>query len=539
MTNSPFIALERVSFQFANGRLLLDGLSEVFDARHTGLVGRNGVGKSLLGRLLAGLDVPTQGHISRQARVAYLPQSTAPSTDTRLIDLAGLAAPYAALQRVAEGRPLDDDIERLDGRWDIIERLQRSLINEGLGHLPLECPALALSGGERRRVALLGILLQDADLLILDEPSNHLDAPSRRRLGERLQHWPGGLVLISHDRELLAGMQRIVELSAQGLRSYGGNYAFYRDCRAHEVQAASLALEHARIQRKRGERELQAQQQRQQRRAASAERSNRSSNQAQILLDAQKNRSQVSAGRLQQRLQERREQLQNTVREATSRSGQELVIRMHGAPVLLPAGKRVLRLHQVQAPLCTTPLPDMELFGDFRLAISGANGCGKSSLLMMLAGRLQPVAGECQVDVSVAYLDQHLTCLEGSSCALDHLRRCNPSLDDALARTRLAHLGIDAERIELSCVQLSGGERLKLALAGVIAAQPAAPLLLLDEPDNHIDLDSLLVVERVLQDFHGALAVVSHDQAFIAALGITDRLSWTDEGWSHQCTGST
>lgn len=534
MTNSPVIALERVSFHFSNGQPLFDELSETFDARHTGLVGRNGAGKSVLGRLLAGLLPPTEGRIVRQAQVAYLPQDIKVPEGARVVDLLGFAAPFDALCRVTEGRMGEDDIETLEGRWDIAERLHAALHDEGLGHLNPQTPAALLSGGERTRVALLGVFLSGADLLILDEPSNHLDQASRQRLYRRLQQWPGGLLVISHDRELLDGMQRIVELSPGGLRAYGGNYSVYRDCLLRERQAAQHALEHARTERKRGERELQVQQQRQQRRAASGARSARDSNQAQILVDRQKNRSEASAGRLQQRRSEARSGFDDAVREAAARVDEQQVISLHGALPNLPDGKRILSLQGVRLPFSGAGLPDIELFGPRRLAITGPNGCGKSTVLAMLAGRRAAAAGECRVEVPLAYLDQRLSCLHAAHSALDHLRHCNPGLPEAVARARLRHLGLDTQRALLPCARLSGGERLKLALAGVIDGQPAAPLLLLDEPDNHIDLDSLLAVEAMLREYRGGLIVVSHDAAFIEALAITDRLQWTEVGWQYQ-----
>ncbi|TBU92084.1 ATP-binding cassette domain-containing protein [Phytopseudomonas dryadis] len=533
MTNSSFIALDRVSFQFANGHLLFDELSETFDARHTGLVGRNGVGKSVLGRLLAGQLQPTSGRLIRQGRVRYLPQEIVLPDQARVVDLAGFAAPYDALARVMGGRLRDDDVETLDGRWDIAERLSAALHEDGLGHLSLETPAATLSGGERTRVALLGALLAETDLLILDEPSNHLDSASRQRLYQRLRQWPGGLLVISHDRQLLEGMARIVELSTSGLRGYGGNYSFYRACRLDERQAAQQVLQHARSERKRGERELQMQQQRQQRRTASGTRSARDSNQAKILLDRQKGRSETSAGRVRQRLDDTQKRLDAAVGEAAAQVDENVPVDLYGSGVTLAEAKRVLALRGVRAPFSTARLPDIELFGPRRLVIGGPNGCGKSTLLALIAGRLAPAAGVCRVEVPLAYLDQRLSCLQGAESALDHLRRVNPGLSEAMARTRLVHLGMVAHKALLPCARLSGGERLKLALAGVIDGEPAAPLLLLDEPDNHIDLDSLLAVEGLLRQYRGALVVVSHDAAFIEALAATDRLQWTAQGWQY------
>ncbi|WP_277373373.1 ATP-binding cassette domain-containing protein [Pseudomonas sp. AA-38] len=534
MTDSPHIALERVSFRFADGVMLFDGLSDVFDNRHTGLVGRNGVGKSILGRLLAGELQPSDGRILRQGRIAYLPQRIVAAPGARVVDLAGCAPWFDALQRVMAGEPRADDIECLDGQWDVIERLQRALQEEGLGHLDPQTPAMQLSGGECSRVALLGALLAEADLLILDEPGNHLDLPSRKRLGQRLASWRGGLVLISHDRELLAGMQRIVELSAAGLRSYGGGYAFYQASREQEREAARQMLDSARVERKRGERELRQQQERQQQRSASGRRQGKDSNQAKILLDMQKGRSESSAGRTAKHLEARRQQLDKQVQEAAAAVVEEQPVILHALTEPLPSGRRVLYWRDLRLPFGMAPLPDFELFGSRRVAVLGPNGCGKSSLLAVLAGRLTPLAGQCRIEVPWALLDQHLHGLDAQASALEHLQRLAPGSAESLLRTRLVHLGVDAEAALLPSSRLSGGQRLKVALAGVLASDPPPQLLLLDEPDNHIDLDSRLALEHVLRAYRGALLVISHDSAFLDTLALTDRLQWTASGWLHE-----
>lgn len=534
MTGSPLVALERVSFRFADGAKLFEALSEVFDKRHTGLVGRNGVGKSVLGRLLVGEQQPSDGRVIRQGRIAYLPQRVVAAPGDRVVDLAGCAQWFDALQRVMRGEPHADDIEVLDGRWDMAERLASALQDEGLGHLDPQTPATQLSGGECSRVALLGAWLAEADMLILDEPGNHLDLPSRRRLGQRLASWRGGLVLISHDRELLAGMQRIVELSATGLRSYGGGYAFYQASREQEREAAQQTLDSARVERKRGERKLRQQQERQQQRSASGRRQAKDSNQAKVLLGMQKSRSENSAGRTAKRLEARRQQLDAQVREAASAVLEEQSVILRGQTEPLPPGRRVLYWRDLRVPFGATPLPDFELFGSRRVAVLGPNGCGKSSLLAVLAGRLAPLAGECRVEVPWALLDQHLHGLDAQESALEHLQRLTPGSAESLLRTRLVHLGVDAETALLPSSRLSGGQRLKVALAGVLAREPTPQLLLLDEPDNHIDLDSRLAVEALLRDYRGALLVVSHDLAFVEALMPDERLRWTADGWLHE-----
>lgn len=316
MTNTSTLTLDGVSFQLPDGSLLFSDLDETFDTRHTGLVGRNGVGKSLLARLLAGHLQPSSGSVRRQGRVRYLAQQLEPADYPTVADLAGVRPWLEALARIEAGSLDAADYECLGERWDIRQRLADALAAEGLGHLRADTPSERLSGGECMRVALLGAFLDDADFLILDEPSNPLDGPARALLRARLAAWDGGLLLVSHDRELLEGMQRIVELSTLGLRSYGGGYSFYAQSREEAREAAERRLDQRRLERKRQTLAMREQQQRQERRQASGRREGKTANQAKILLGGFRERSEVSAGKLRNAHQAERERLDREVREA-------------------------------------------------------------------------------------------------------------------------------------------------------------------------------------------------------------------------------
>lgn len=228
----PILALDGVSLYLPDGRALFSNLNHQFDLRRTGLVGRNGVGKSMLARLLAGELAPTTGQCLRSARVAYLSQQAGSGQAASVAELAGIAAITDALARIEAGNVDPRDFDAVGEHWDIAARLRQACQAQGLAHVGLDTPVASLSGGEAMRVALLGATLFDPDFLILDEPSNHLDAAGRAALLSQLQAWPKGLLVISHDRELLDAMERIVELSGDGLRSYGGNYTFYEQAGA-------------------------------------------------------------------------------------------------------------------------------------------------------------------------------------------------------------------------------------------------------------------------------------------------------------------
>ena len=258
MTNTSILTLDSVSLALPDGRLLFSNLNESFDQRRTGLVGRNGVGKSLLGQLLAGQREPTSGRCLRQGRIHHLHQQVIQQSAT-VADLAQAGTVIAALKRIEQGSVDPVDYDTVGERWDIREQLQVHLDRQGLGQLDWRQPARSLSGGQAMRVALIGAWLSDADYLILDEPSNHLDTEARAQLLSMIQAWDRGLLVISHDRGLLQHMARIVELSSLGLQAFGGNFNLYVTQKAKQTEVAQQQLARLKLERKRHAHHLQRQ----------------------------------------------------------------------------------------------------------------------------------------------------------------------------------------------------------------------------------------------------------------------------------------
>lgn len=536
MTN-PSLTLERVSFVLPDGRPLFSDLNASFDARHaghTGVVGRNGAGKSVLARMMAGRLAPSSGRCTRTGEVFYLAQQVQiDEARASVATLAGVQNALDALTRIEAGDGTPEDFDSLGERWDLRQRLQAELERCGLGHLDPQAPAHALSGGEAMRVALAGAALSQADWLILDEPSNHLDRPNREALMRQLQRWPKGLVVVSHDRRLLDTMACIVELSAAGLRSYGGGYALYAERRAQEEAGALALLERRKLERRRAALALREQRERAERREAQGRRHGREANQAKILLDRQKGRSESTAGKLRTQHTAAHEQLDLNVREAAMAVANDAPIVMRSTPVTGMARRWIAELDDVvlpHAPPATRAIR-LALHGQQRVGVTGANGSGKSTLLKVLAGQLAPLAGNCSVRVASAWLEQRLASLAPQRTVIEQMREANRTAGEDALRTRLAQLGLSASKLAVPCGVLSGGERLKAALACAIHADPPAQLLLLDEPGNHLDLPSLQALEAMLCDYRGALMVVSHDEALLERLELTDRLEATSEGW--------
>lgn len=513
-----FLQLDRLSHALPDGRVLFSDLQLSFAPQRIGLVGDNGVGKSVLARLLAGHSQPSSGAVRCDGAVHYVAQELDPQRYPSVAALAGMAELLAALARIAAGSIDEADYSLVGERWDAHARLRQALDALDLCHVDADTRSASLSGGERQRIALQGAWMSQADWLVLDEPSNHLDAQQRARLVAQIARWPGGLLLISHDRALLQHVDAIAELSPQGLRSYGGNYQLYAQQRALEQAGYAAALQAEKAGARREQREAQQQAERQQRRIGRGERESREGNQSKLLLDAKKEKSQDSQGKLRVRAQEAQQARQQRVMDASARCAPEAERLLLAPESRVPNGKLLLELRDVVLPHGQAQAINLVLSGPRRLAVTGDNGSGKSTLLRVIAGQLAPAEGALRRHAQVAWLDQHAGQLEGEWSAVQRLQARNSTLAEGALRTRLALLGIAGERATMPSRLLSGGERMKVALAAELYAQAPPQLLLLDEPDNHLDLASLQALVQMLLQYQGALLVVSHDRAFLDGL---------------------
>ncbi|MFW7248434.1 ABC-F family ATP-binding cassette domain-containing protein [Enterobacter sp. BNK-34] len=527
----PSFILHQVTCQFPTGDILFGPLNLTLEPSLCALVGRNGSGKTRLLRLLAGMDEPATGHIERFGSHAWVAQQHAISPQTALAELLGYDAIFKARKRIDSGDYQPDDLALLDGHWDVAERLGEAFMNAQLPPFDPDKPAIELSGGERIRALLCGAFTAKADFLLLDEPTNHLDRQGRAWFYDQLSRYQGGVLVASHDRELLAQVPRILELSASGLRSYGGNYADYQTQRDAEQQAARAALEHAATERKRTRVRMQKEHDDSQRRSAKTLRTVDTLNIASFERVKYKGAAKERIGSWKKQHSEQNEALNAAVNKARERVEDDNPVMFTLPGSQIPEGKQVLVLEDLVLPHVPVPPLNWRMDGPMRVALKGPNGCGKSTLLKTLLGEIAPRSGTCKVSVSCAYLDQHLSRLDLLQSVMTHLNLSHTPLEEGVLRTRLAQLQLGADKVMLPLAELSGGERLKAALACVLWRAEATQLLLLDEPTNHLDLASVQAIEAALAGFPGALLVVSHDEAFLRGLTLTHELVWEEAGW--------
>jgi len=505
------LSLSQVRLGFG-GHALLDGVSLQIEAgERLGLLGRNGAGKTTLLRLLQGSLPPDEGEIARKPglRVATLPQDVP-------VDLHGPVRDYlrrlpdgAELARAAVQGPLAADPpapQNAEAAWALDARIQQAARDL---RMDLDADLASLSAGSKRRVLLAAALVQDPELLILDEPTNHLDIDAIRHLEDSLLRRRGALIFVTHDRSFLRRLAtRILDLDRGVLRSYRLGYDAYLAKREEELQveAEQAALFDKKL----------AQEETWLRRGIKARRT-RNEGRVRALQDLRLARGarRDETGRVKAQLQEAEQSGRIVLRY------QDLSYGYGGKPIVKGLTGTIQR-------------------GD-RIGILGPNGCGKTTLIGLLLGEIAPQEGTVTpgTKLEIAHFQQLHDALDATKTVFDNVADGRETVSVGGADRHVAGYLRDflfsPEQIHGPITMLSGGERRRLQLARVLARP--CNLLVLDEPTNDLDLETLELLEDLLLDFQGTLLVVSHDRTFLDNV-VTSTLVWEGEGrWGEYVGG--
>ncbi|GAA1699279.1 ABC-F family ATP-binding cassette domain-containing protein [Nonomuraea maheshkhaliensis] len=542
--SDAFIVCSGLSFSWPGDVPVFQNLSFTVGAGRTGLVAPNGAGKSTLLKLIAGEHRPAAGSVTVQGTLGYLPQTLPFSAGPRsggltVAEVLGIAPVIAALDAIESGDASEEHFTTIGNDWDIEERTRAQLDRLGLGELGFGRTLDTLSGGQVISLGLAAQLLRRPDVLLLDEPTNNLDLDARNRLHGVLETWNGCLLLVSHDRALLDRMDRIAELHEGELRSYGGNFTAYEEAVRAEQEAAEKNVRNAEQELKREKRELQQARERADRRASNAARNLKNAGLPRIFAGNMKRGAQESAGKAGQthaaRVGDAKARLDEA--ERAVRDDQKLVLELPGTRV--PAGRTLFHAERLQAgfpgerpraghdrrTLYAGAGLDLTVRGPERIALTGPNGAGKSTLLRLVEGGLEPESGLIRrADGRIAHLSQRLDLLDVERTVAENFAAFAPELPQADRMNLLARFLFRGAKAHLPVGVLSGGERLRATLACVLCAEPAPQLLLLDEPTNNLDLVSVGQLESALNAYEGAFIVVSHDERFLAGIGVERRL---------------
>ncbi|MFD8815340.1 ATP-binding cassette domain-containing protein, partial [Streptomyces sp. NPDC059627] len=405
----------------------------------------------------------------------------------------------------------------------------------GLGHIGLDRSVGEVSGGESVLLRLAALLLLRPDVLLLDEPTNNLDLYARKRLYAAVASWPGVLIVVSHDRELLDLVDQIADLRTGEVTWYGGNFSAYQEALAVEQEAAERMVRVAEADVRKQKRELSDAQVKLARRKRYGQKMFEQKREPKIVMGARRRAAQESAGKHRIMHEERLSEAKERLDEAVEAVRDDDEIRVELPYTAVPPGRNVLTLENLELAHGSRVKGILDLRGPERIALIGRNGAGKTTLLRTIAGELAPVAGEAHAHVPLRFLPQRLDVLDDELTVAENVARFAPDAGNNRIRARLARFLFRGSRADQQAGTLSGGERFRAALAALLLAEPAPQLLMLDEPTNNLDMASVRQLTTALESYAGALIVASHDLPFLESIGITRWLLMADG----ELTGTT
>ena len=526
--NSTIVAND-ISFEIRNGVSIFKNLSVSLNAEKTGLVGKNGSGKTTLLRLLVGELEPSSGKIQKAGIVAYLPQDYQLNLQQTISDALGVKEKLEALDKIKSGSKNSEILELVGNDWDVQSRISEIFERLKIGGLNLNRSLNSLSGGERTKVIIAKLLISEPEFIILDEPTNNLDRESREFIYELIKNWQRGLLVVSHDRNLLNLLDQILELSNGKLKIYGGNYDNYKEQKELEEQAAKRQLAGAEQELKKTKRQAQRTKEKQQKRLSQGKKLRGKIGMPKIILGKMKETNETTSSRLQKLHEKRIEGAISNLEEAKAKISPENQINVDLSGTKVSTGKLIVETKNLNfsyddgKPLFKDST--ISLHGPIRLALNGPNGSGKTTLIKLFLKELEPLSGEVALGVDkFAYLDQGVVVLQKDKTLIDNLKHIS-NLDDNIARKWLARFLFRNEDVFKKVDMLSGGERMRAALACILAGDKPPQLLILDEPTNNLDLDSIEQIESALLNFQGALMVISHDKSFLRNIGIREEIT--------------
>lgn len=529
-TNTKSISLFHLSFYLPLlDQYLFKAINYTFKNHKIGVVGKNGVGKTTLLRLILKDASPDEGSVDIQGTVSYYAQSYENIHNLLVSDVLDVREKLDALERINNGSCEPDDFDILNDDWLIKDNLIKLLSDLNLANLDLDRKFSTLSGGEKTRLFLAKAFLNEPDFIIFDEPTNNLDLSSKKLLYKKIQEYKKGLIIVSHDRELLNLMDEIVEITPMGFNSYGGNYSFYIKEKEALDKIKAKNFENAKKELTKVKQKLQKTKEKKEQKESHGKKSRQQGGQSKLILNAMQEKSEKTTGSLSTK----EARLVDTANKELNIAQESFFIEkdfnfdMENTKVA--NNKKILEIKDLNFSYDKKNkiINDFNLLitGPERLAIYGNNGAGKTTLLKLITQELSADSGSILFGTNkINYLDQNISLLNDELSIIDNYLSINDNISEQDARNNLARFLFRNKLASKLVKDLSGGEKLRAGLAIILTSKTPPELLILDEPTNHLDLNSINFLERILNDYQGALLVISHDQFFLQHIKINKEI---------------
>ncbi len=456
------ISLSKVSFSYDSLNPILDGVSVAFsDSDRVAIVGDNGSGKTTLLKLLAGDIVPDAGNVARNASVYMLNQ-----------------------------------INALDSK----------------------------SGGERQSAELRRAFNSGAAILLLDEPTNNLDSDAKQRFFNDLMSYPFGTVIVSHDRELLQKMDKIIEIANGKIKVYGGNYDFYVAQKRAEQETIYSKYVNTKKEIGRLTETINIAQNTRQHHEAKQKKEIANARRSRIDANALKGKSIETEAKKRAIIQKKLDTQMNLQAELSAQMVDDKIkIPLPSKPFY---SKELIQISNLGFGYGNRRIFngfDFSMYGGQRIRITGKNGSGKSTLLKIICGDLKPESGTVKTFGKIAYLNQDLSVLDRDKTIVENIMDISGVLKHD-AHAIAANFGFRGDASNKRACVLSGGELLKATLAAILGGENQPDLLILDEPTNNLEIKSIAILEDALNQYRGAILLVSHDEMFAKNINVDKQI---------------
>lgn len=521
------LTLQNISYTHQNKDLLFSDINlTVNNHEKTALIGNNGVGKSTLLKIIAGELQPTYGQIIVETEPYYVPQIFGQFNHLNIAQALLIEDKLNALKEILNGNTSEENFNLLNDDWTIEDRCKEALNYWQLDDLDLSQKMETLSGGQKTKVFLAGISIHQPELVLLDEPSNHLDVSGRQLLYDFIQATKGSLIVVSHDRKLLNLLDTVCELRKQGIKVYGGNYDFYKEQKQIENNALNQDIQSKeKALRKAKEKERETIE-RQQKLDTRAQKGLGKAGLPKIVSNTWKNSAERSTAKIASVHSEKIGGISQDLQELRSALPDIDKMKFGFGNSALHKGKILFTAKDINFAYNTQPLwkdnLNFQITSGERIALKGQNGSGKTTLIKLILGDIEPQTGTIyRADNKAVYIDQDYSLLDNKLKVYEQAQQFNgSSLQEHEIKIRLNRFLFTKDDWDKSCSALSGGERMRLLLCCLTINSKSPDIIIFDEPTNNLDIQNVEILTAAINEYQETLIVVSHDETFLEQINI-------------------
>lgn len=522
------LTIQNLSYTHLNKDLLFSNINlTVNNHEKIALIGNNGVGKSTLLKIIAKELQPSDGLLKVETQPYYIPQIFGQYNHLTIAQALQIDEKLNALKEILNGNVSEENFSLLNDDWTIEDRCNEALNYWNLSDLDLSQKLETLSGGQKTKVFLAGISIHQPELVLLDEPSNHLDNSGRNILYDFIENTKSTLIIVSHDRKLLNILDTVCELNKNGIKVYGGNYDFYKEQKEIEFNALSQDIHSKEKALKKAKEKERETLERQQKLDSRGKGKQEKSGVARIMMNTLRNNAENSTAKLKsihtEKIGNIKQELQN-LRSSLSETDQ---MKFGFDNAKLHKGKKLFLAENINFGyengnyLWKENLNFQILSGE-RIAIKGTNGSGKTTLIKVILGNLTPQIGTVFIaENKSVYIDQDYSLLNNTLKIYEQAQQFNTTaLQEHEIKIRLNRFLFTKEDWDKSCNALSGGERMRLMLCCLSIGNQSPDMIILDEPTNNLDIQNIEILTNALNDYQGTLLVISHDEIFLEQINV-------------------